>query len=204
MLTEAQILRYSRQILLKDVGGKGQERLLRSAVRVVGEGTAVQTAVSYLAAAGLGVELPERSVGAGEEGFLARKADVGSALSAVRTTISDLNPDALGGLDDPAVLASARAYVFDPAPAFALGFRGGLGVILWRTRAGCARCFELNRSGLSDGTADAHSVALGTLAALCVERVVLGLGEPAATGGVTLAEDGRTELLTLELCAEHR
>ena len=39
-LREDQILRYSRQILLKDVGGRGQEALLEAGVRLEGDGPA--------------------------------------------------------------------------------------------------------------------------------------------------------------------
>lgn len=56
-LTEAQVERYSRHILLPQVGGKGQGRLLASSVAVAfgagGEGVASVAAV-YLAAAGVG------------------------------------------------------------------------------------------------------------------------------------------------------
>jgi adenylyltransferase/sulfurtransferase len=53
MLSDEQIERYSRQIILPQVGGKGQERLLRARVLVRANGP-LHTAVHYLAAAGVG------------------------------------------------------------------------------------------------------------------------------------------------------
>jgi adenylyltransferase/sulfurtransferase len=54
MLTDSQIERYSRQIILPEVGGKGQEKLLRARVLVNGSGPLQTAALFYLAAAGVG------------------------------------------------------------------------------------------------------------------------------------------------------
>jgi molybdopterin/thiamine biosynthesis adenylyltransferase len=52
--SEAQIQRYARHILLREVGGEGQARLLGSKVLVVGAGGLGSPLILYLAAAGVG------------------------------------------------------------------------------------------------------------------------------------------------------
>src|SRR5262245_53557525 len=53
-LTEEQQERYARHLLLDQLGGQGQERLLSSCVRVRGTGPAARWAARYLAASGIG------------------------------------------------------------------------------------------------------------------------------------------------------
>ena len=52
--TEEQIERYSRHIILPQVGGKGQRKLLSSRVLMIGTGGLGSPAAYYLAAAGIG------------------------------------------------------------------------------------------------------------------------------------------------------
>ncbi|HXZ25912.1 MAG TPA: molybdopterin-synthase adenylyltransferase MoeB [Nitrospiria bacterium] len=52
--TEEQIQRYSRQIVLKEVGGKGQRRLREAKIFLIGAGGLSSPAALYLAASGIG------------------------------------------------------------------------------------------------------------------------------------------------------
>ncbi len=52
--TDEQIERYSRQIILPNIGGKGQEKILKAGVLVIGAGGLGSPCSFYLAAAGVG------------------------------------------------------------------------------------------------------------------------------------------------------
>jgi adenylyltransferase/sulfurtransferase len=53
-LSDDQLDRYARHIVLHDIGGAGQARLLDSHVLLVGAGGIGCPAIQYLAAAGVG------------------------------------------------------------------------------------------------------------------------------------------------------
>ena len=53
-LTDDQLDRYARHIILKEIGGEGQRRLLEAHVAVVGAGGIGSPVIQYLSAAGIG------------------------------------------------------------------------------------------------------------------------------------------------------
>ncbi|WP_374652039.1 ThiF family adenylyltransferase [Rhizorhabdus sp.] len=53
-LTDDQLDRYARHIILKEVGGAGQQALLNASVAIVGAGGIGSPVIQYLAAAGVG------------------------------------------------------------------------------------------------------------------------------------------------------
>jgi len=54
ILSDAQLDRYARHIVLKEIGGEGQRRLLGATVAIIGAGGIGSPAIQYLAAAGVG------------------------------------------------------------------------------------------------------------------------------------------------------
>lgn len=102
MLREDQARRYARHILLPDVGGVGQKRLLAAAVLVeIGLDPAAESvALAYLAAAGVGRLVLAGDVDAAVTGAEARVAvllgasDIGRPrFDALIERIAALNPD---------------------------------------------------------------------------------------------------------------
>jgi molybdopterin/thiamine biosynthesis adenylyltransferase len=53
-LTDAQIDRYSRQIIVPRIGGRGQERILAARMLLVGDARDIELPQAYLAGAGVG------------------------------------------------------------------------------------------------------------------------------------------------------
>lgn len=96
--TEEQIRRYSRQIILPQVGGKGQRKLLASKVLVVGAGGLGSPAALYLAAAGVGTlgiaDFDVVDLSNLQRQILHRTGDVGCPKTeSAAETLRALNPD---------------------------------------------------------------------------------------------------------------
>jgi adenylyltransferase/sulfurtransferase len=96
-LTEQEIKRYSRHIILREVGGIGQKKLRRARVLVVGAGGLGSPAAYYLAAAGIGalgiVDNDVVDVSNLQRQILHRTADIGrNKVDSAAERIQALNP----------------------------------------------------------------------------------------------------------------
>ena len=96
--TEAQLERYSRHIILNDVGGKGQKKLSQAKVLVIGAGGLGSPAALYLAAAGIGtlglVDGDVVDLSNLQRQILHTTARVGvPKVESGRQTLAALNPD---------------------------------------------------------------------------------------------------------------
>ncbi|MFQ5681610.1 MAG: ThiF family adenylyltransferase, partial [Candidatus Omnitrophota bacterium] len=97
-LTNEQIERYSRQIILPQVGGKGQDKILKAKVLVLGTGGLGAPCAFYLAAAGIGtlglVDSDKVELNNLQRQILHTTADVGVAKAeSGRRRVSALNPE---------------------------------------------------------------------------------------------------------------
>lgn len=98
VLSEEQVRRYSRHLILPEVGGSGQRKLLTSKVLLVGAGGLGSPAALYLAAAGVGmlgiVDFDAVDLSNLQRQILHHVRDVGRPkVQSAMDTIADLNPD---------------------------------------------------------------------------------------------------------------
>ena len=97
-LNDAQIERYARHIILAEVGGIGQERLLDARVLVIGAGGLGSPLIMYLAAAGVGtigvVDDDRVSLSNLQRQLLHMSGDVGRAKTeSAADTVGRLDPE---------------------------------------------------------------------------------------------------------------
>jgi adenylyltransferase/sulfurtransferase len=98
MFTEEQIRRYSRHMLLPNVGAMGQKRLLNGRVLLLGAGGLGSPAALYLAAAGVGtlgiVDFDTVDLSNLQRQILHRQEEIGNPkVDSAMRTLKSLNPD---------------------------------------------------------------------------------------------------------------
>ena len=97
-LTEPQIRRYARHIVLAEIGGVGQARLIAARVLVIGAGGLGAPLLQYLAAAGIGtlgvIDHDRVDLSNLQRQVIHRTADIGvSKVSSARRALLDINPE---------------------------------------------------------------------------------------------------------------
>ena len=96
--TNEQLERYSRHIILKEVGSRGQKKLLNSSVLIIGAGGLGAPAAMYLAAAGVGTigiaDADEVDLSNLQRQIIHATKDVGKPkVESARETMEAMNPD---------------------------------------------------------------------------------------------------------------
>ena len=97
-MTDEQLERYSRHIILKEVGAKGQKKLLNSKVLIIGAGGLGAPAAMYLAAAGVGhigiVDMDKVDLSNLQRQVIHTTDDLGKAkVESAKETMTAINPD---------------------------------------------------------------------------------------------------------------
>ena len=98
MLTDIQVERYSRHIILDGVGGKGQEKLLNAKVLIIGAGGLGAPAAMYLSASGVGtigvVDFDDVDISNLQRQIIHSTMDIGTPkVDSAAKTIGAINPD---------------------------------------------------------------------------------------------------------------
>ncbi len=97
-LNDQQIERYARHIILKDIGGPGQAKLLKARVLVIGAGGLGAPVLMYLAAAGVGtlgvIDFDEVDLSNLQRQIIHDTDDIGKLKTeSAASSIARLNPD---------------------------------------------------------------------------------------------------------------
>jgi len=180
VLTDARIDRYSRQIILPEVGGRGQQRLLAARVVVAGDGEAARSAATLIGRAGVGAldllcgpaTLPELS----PDCRLTRHAEGAPPPDAA--VIVDLT-------GRPASAVTLGRHAGATGRPFVVGvWRGARGVVASAVRRPCGACCPAATLATGDAApatpALAASLALAVGALAAAETLGLLLGAPNA------------------------
>lgn len=190
MLSETQIERYARHILLREVGGVGQEKLLAARVRIEGLGQVGTWASVYLALAGVGcLELsdPRPIPAEGLLPLLGPEAAGHPRDASLAEVLAAHNPDVrfeLAGAEPPPGDMS-RLLSGEGTPSLWAGAAGSDGYVGWAEARPCTRCFP------AEVPAAETAALAGSLAASRILAQLL-LGE--AAPGLLRIQGGQEEV----------
>lgn len=119
-LSDTQLDRYARHIILKEIGGQGQARLLASHAVLIGAGGIGSPAIQYLAAAGVGrltlIDDDAVSLSNLQRQTLFGTADIGRPkIEAAADAVARLTPDVALTLRQERVTADNAAALLEGA-----------------------------------------------------------------------------------------
>lgn len=174
MLTEVEVARYSRQILLQAVGGRGQERLLGARVLLKGSGQSLGVAGRYLAGSGMKVD---DSID---------RADVFPRAFAPNVNES---PDLIV-MEPPWMPTTLAGVLIGTGPNHP-------GIVYWQ-KAPCPTCVTSLCERLVEPPTGALNILLGTLAAWTAQ--CLWLGRLEGCGGFWIEPPGGMEPIPVFPC----
>ena len=97
-MDDEQLLRYSRQIMLPEIGFEGQQKLLKSRVLIIGLGGLGSPAAMYLAAAGVGelvlVDFDQVDLSNLQRQIIHTSNSIGQPkVESARDTLANINPN---------------------------------------------------------------------------------------------------------------
>jgi len=106
-LTDAQIDRYSRQIIVPRIGGRGQERILAARMILVGDARDIEAPRAYLAGAGVGTIVTDADQSPGRFDLALALIGTEAARKVVNEIVSNRDVQALivARLDAPGRIA---------------------------------------------------------------------------------------------------
>ena len=182
-MTDEQIERYSRHIILNEVGVKGQKKLLKGKVLIIGAGGLGAPAAMYLAAAGVGtigiVDADEVDLSNLQRQIIHGTADVGKAkVKSAKETMNAMNPDVQ--------VNTYRMFVDEKKPfshAGIIRFKGQLMTYV-PGEGPCYRCVFKNPppkdavpTCKQAGVIGAMGGVIGSLQAMEAIKYLIGVGE---------------------------
>ncbi|HUI24974.1 MAG TPA: hypothetical protein VL403_02725 [Candidatus Kryptonia bacterium] len=195
-LSDAQVERYSRQIILREVGATGQQRLLAASAALAGSSAIAVTAARYLAAAGIGrLVVSEPTIAAATESNPDTRIetfhDAGSAVASVSVIIAaDAGAELLARLNRVAI-GQRVPLVLATTAALASHVTGHITTLAGHRRdAPCAAC-------LTDWAMAAHEPD-----SQFAELVQSLTGTLAATEALKCALDIGTKLYGRRMCCD--
>jgi hypothetical protein len=190
MLADDQIDRYSRQILLREIGARGQEQLIGSSVAIAGCRSVAHLCALYITGAG-----------AGHIRILHSDRDPAGAAEALADDLSRLNPEVRVELGSTGALLAPNTPHLEPAPTVLIDTTADVATLTAATAMAAKRCTVL-AAGIRSSNGWLARHGSGT----CIVCVALhegtstagvASGEPAAVGIVAslLAFDALAALL---------